>query len=375
MNKDINISQESKRILWTKGLTHLLVLLIIFVGPELVFSIGRTFPKSMLFTPLCYIILFYINYYLLIDRYLFNKKKMWVFIIINILLLIGVIAVFYILETSFNPKHIPLPPIMKQGVLPPPPAVQHGVMGEHIYRALSMFPRIGTMALLSIILSIVLRLSEKWMKWERLEQQIKTELQENELKNLKNQLNPHFLFNALNNIYALISISQDKAQKSIHELSQLLRYTLYDNNEREVPLEKDLQFVKNYISLMRLRLSSHVSLTVNINEKEGTGKTIAPLLFISLVENAFKHGVSGDKPCFIDISIKLKDDCVICHVENSCFPKKENDKSGSGIGINNLKKQLGILYAGRYTFNTIRKDERFIAELSISLTSSKQTTL
>lgn len=377
-NGNLNIASESSpKILWIKRLAHLLVLLIIFVGPELVFSIGRTMPRLMLLTPLCYIILFYINYYCLIDRYMFNKKKLWLYITSNIVLLVCVIAVFYIVETMLRPPLLPTPPMPKPGIIPPPlhGPIQHGFMEEHILRALTMFPRIGTMALLSIILSVVMKLGEKWLNWENQKQQMKAELQENELKNLKNQLNPHFLFNTLNNIYALIPISQDKAQKSIHELSQLLRYTLYDNNEREVPLEKDLLFIKNYISLMRLRLNSLVTLTVNINEKEGTGKTIAPLLFISLVENAFKHGVSGDKPSFIDITIGVTGDIVTCRVENSCFPKKENDKSGSGIGINNLKRQLDILYSGRYTYNITKEDERYVAELSIELTSPKQNTL
>lgn len=236
-------------------------------------------------------------------------------------------------------------------------------------RVLFMFPRIGTMALLSIILSVVVKLSETWAKWENQKKQMKAELQENELKNLKNQLNPHFLFNTLNNIYALIPISKERAQQTVHELSQLLRYLLYDNNEREVPLEKDLLFVKNYISLMRLRLNSLVTLNEKIDVNGGQGKSIAPLLFISLVENAFKHGVSSDKPSFIDIVIKVNGDKVHCRVENSYFPKNENDKSGSGIGIINLKRQLDILYADKYSFNIEKKGERYIADLTIELTS------
>ena len=196
--------------------------------------------------------------------------------------------------------------------------------------------------------------------------QMKAQLQENELKNLKNQLNPHFLFNTLNNIYALISISQDKAQKSIHELSQLLRYILYENNETEVTLEKDLLFVKNYISLMQLRLNSLTTLKVDINEKCVSGKKIAPLLFISLIENAFKHGVSCSKESFVSISIHVNEDTVICRVANSYFPKKGNDKSGSGIGINNLQRQLDILYSDRYSLTKSIENNIYTTELIIN---------
>lgn len=362
-------NNESKRSLWIKRATHLLVLLIIFVSPELTFCFGRTVPKISYIIPMCYIAVFYLNYYYLIDKYMFNRKQIWLYVSINIIVLLCVLIVFYYIHTIIKP-HIMRPPIPINGTMPPHliPFSSETIMQHHLIQALKILPRISVMVIMAIALSIVLRLSEKWIKWDRKEKQMKAQLQENELKNLKNQLNPHFLFNTLNNIYALIPISQEKAQKSVHELSQLLRYTLYDNNEREVPLEKDLLFVKNYISLMRLRLNSLVTLNVSINEKEGTGKTIAPLLFISLVENAFKHGVSGDKPSVINIDIHVENNTVKCHVENSYFPKKENDKSGSGIGINNLKRQLDILYANRYTFNINKDDERYITDLIIQLT-------
>ena len=177
--------------------------------------------------------------------------------------------------------------------------------------------RDSLMLVLSICLSVSLKLSEKWLRWTVIEKQIEAEKKEHELKNLKTQLNPHFLFNTLNNIYALIGISTDKAQRAVHELSQLLRYVLYDNEQREVPMESDLKFVKNYIELMRLRLTPMVTLTVNINENDGQGLNIAPLMFVSLVENAFKHGVSASEPSSILIAIGVEDGVVHCHVENT----------------------------------------------------------
>lgn len=369
----LNQNYSNKNILWIKAIAHLVVLLMIFIGPELVFSIGRNVPKLMFLTPLCYIILFYLNYYWIMDKYMFTKKKVWIYVVINILLILVTVTVFYIVESSLRP---PGPPttLKPDGFIPPPmppmphPAVPHlGGFEMHALRALTMLPRIGTMALLSISLSILLKLSEKWLIWENQKQRIKAELQENELKNLKNQLNPHFLFNTLNNIYALIPISQEKAQKSVHELSQLLRYTLYDNENREVPLEKELRFVKNYISLMQLRMNSYTTLNTLINENEGKGKFIAPLLFITLIENAFKHGISGNKPSFIDIFITVQDNSVNCTVRNSYFPKTDSDKSGSGIGITNLKRQLNILYPKRHSFTITKINNQYISELTIYL--------
>lgn len=121
---------------------------------------------------------------------------------------------------------------------------------------------------------------------------------------------------------------------------------------------------------MHLRLNNLVTLNVDINEQLGAGKLIAPMLFISLIENAFKHGVSSDKKSFIDISIRVDKNSVLCRVENSYFPKSNKDKSGSGIGIVNLKRQLDIIYPERHSFDTRIDNGHYIATLFIQLTTS-----
>ena len=118
---------------------------------------------------------------------------------------------------------------------------------------------------------------------------------------------------------------------------------------------------------MQLRLNSLTTLKVDINEKCASGKKIAPLLFISLIENAFKHGVSCNEESFVSISIHVNEDTVICRVANSYFPKKENDKSGSGIGINNLQRQLDILYSDRYSLTKSIENNIYTTELIINL--------
>lgn len=152
-------------------------------------------------------------------------------------------------------------------------------------------------------------------------QEIEKERTQAELQNLKSQLNPHFLFNTLNNIYALVALNPQQAQYALHSLSQLLRYVLYDNNQQMMPLSKELAFIRSYVELMSLRLSKQVQLEVNLPEDD-RGYQVAPLLFIALIENAFKHGVSATEPSFIHISFALTGgDTLICTVENSCFPK------------------------------------------------------
>lgn len=217
------------------------------------------------------------------------------------------------------------------------------------------------------ILAVAVRMTIEWYKTEQEKVQIEAVASQAELQNLKNQLNPHFLFNTLNNIYSLISIDKDKAQNAVIGLSKILRYVLYDNNQDKVTLDKELSFTRNYIELMSLRLTDKVGLRVNIPE-HANSQIIAPLLFITLIENAFKHGVSQTESSFIDIDIEVHDSTVKCIVKNSFFPKRENDYSGSGIGITNLKRRLTLLYPKKHEYDISLLDNIYISTLTIQLT-------
>ena len=188
------------------------------------------------------------------------------------------------------------------------------------------------------------------------------------MQQLKNQLNPHFLFNTLNNIYSLIAISPERAQSAVLELSKLLRYVLYENTQPYVPMEKELEFNHNYIELMRLRLARHVQVDVNIPTGLCRGYKIAPLLFITLIENAFKHGTSASIRSFVKINMSEPSPGVIeCDIENSSFPKNETDKSGSGIGLKNLSRQLELLYPGKYNLHAESDSHIYRSMLTIDL--------
>lgn len=201
-------------------------------------------------------------------------------------------------------------------------------------------------------LSVAIKMSARWAKSESERKELEKEKTEAELKNLKSQINPHFLLNTLNNIYALIEFNPPKAQTAVEELSKLLRHLLYDNNETYVPLVSEVEFMKNYIELMRIRLSKNVKLSTNIDIAPASSILIAPLIFISLIENAFKHGISGNKDSFIDIKLEEKPNGIIeFKCKNSAFPKSESDKSGSGIGLNQVRRRLELLYPNGYTWN------------------------
>lgn len=348
------------KVVMVRFITHLIVLLAIFLLPDVLLSFGsHPTPRFVYLHSIVYILAFYVNYYLFIDKLLFNRKRVWLFFMVNLVFVLLCILLLAFMHEYFGE------------FLKPGPREASDVMdGDVVWRdrVLGLFhflSRDFLMAFLSICMSIALKFSEKWVKWERLEQQIEAERKEYELNNLKNQLNPHFLFNTLNNIYALIGFSPEKAQLAVHELSQLLRYVLYDNESKTVPLEKDMLFVKNYIGLMKLRLNNDVTLNVDIDERQGMGLQIAPLMFVSLVENAFKHGVRSNAKSIINISIKVENYKVTCFVENTCFPKDKHDKSGNGIGIANLQRQLSILYNGKHSLSTVEENGMFKARLEI----------
>ncbi len=190
---------------------------------------------------------------------------------------------------------------------------------------------------------------------------------EAELTWLKNQLNPHFLFNSLNNISSLTQIDPDQAQDAIAQLSDLLRYALYESNKPSVPLMGEVEFMQNYISMMKLRCSSHTTVHVDFPDHISSSITIAPLLFISFIENAFKHGVSNNVASEIHISLKAEGQTIAFECRNTNLPKGDSDQSGSGIGLENTRRRLELLYPNKYEWK--QKVEDNIFQIRVALNS------
>lgn len=204
--------------------------------------------------------------------------------------------------------------------------------------------------------------SIKLLKYWYQNQQLKTELENknktSELALLRSQLNPHFLFNTLNNIDSLIITNPDKASDAIIKLSDIMRFMLYDTSTDEVPLDKEVNYLKSYISLQQMRLKDSDFVTVTI-EGNCHGKTIAPMLFIPFVENAFKHGQKNVKSPGIEVRLTCLIDSINFEVINYVDDKKEMNKDDtSGIGLINTKRRLELLYPGKHEF-TIEKENGF----------------
>ena len=174
---------------------------------------------------------------------------------------------------------------------------------------------------------------------------------ETQMQYLKYQINPHFLMNTLNNIHAMIDFDSDKAKQSVMELSRMMRHVLYDSGESETTLDKEVDFLNNYIALMRLRYVDDVVITLSVPDQQHCRKVyMPPLLLIVLIENAFKHGISYTNPSYINISIDVDDEKLKCLVVNSCHTTS-NVNEHSGIGLSNIKKRLDLLFDSHYSLN------------------------
>ena len=171
------------------------------------------------------------------------------------------------------------------------------------------------------LFSIAIKTTQRWVKTEAEHKEAANFKLQSELQHLHYQLQPHFFFNSLNNIYAMVDVSPAQAKTSIHSLSKLMRYMLYETNMELVPLSKEIEFIKKFIDLMKLRVSDKTDVNYNLPTEE-TGIKIAPLLFISLIENAFKHGVSASKASQININMTCNDKTVLFTIENYNLPKK-----------------------------------------------------
>ena len=300
--------------------------------------------------PLSFMVVFYANYLWLIPRTLFSRR-IGRFVLGNVLLIGAVMLAVHVLS-----RH----------VLPPPPDA-HLRPDPSWQDMVRFFARNAVLYLLVACVAVSIRMTGEWARAASARQELERVHAEAELQNLKSQLNPHFLFNTLNNIYSLIGLDAARAQQSVHELSRMLRYVLYDSSRPLVPLREEMDFLRNYVELMRLRVPRQVDVRVSLPDAPPAVQ-VAPLLFISLLENAFKHGVSSDGPSYVHISIEEDGSRLTCRIENSLFPKAEGqDRSGSGIGLKNLERRLELIYPGRHTFQHGAVGSAYMSYLEVDL--------
>ena len=300
---------------------------------------------------ICSISLFYLNFSFLVEKY-WTKKRYWGFILINLAAL-AVCAVILYETTSLEYDkfwHFSDAPESFQWLFPAIIAISYMPSGMFV-----------------IVISSFFKTSSFWNQSQTRLRELENEHIKAELEGLKSQINPHFLFNSLNAVYALIPMDQDKAQEATHALSNLLRYVLNEKNEEMVPLDDELKFTQDYIDLMSMRFSSDMlSLKVEMPDK-AEGYRIAPMLFMTLIENAFKHGISNTSPSFILVLMHIADGRIYATISNSLFPKNENDRREGGIGLDNLSKRLELIYGNEASMVVTQEDGAYTTKLEIPL--------
>ena len=292
----------------------------------------------------------YFGNYCIIIPICYYRGRRWLFFLVNALV-VGAIAWGFL---SVDPQTI-------MDVQPDEALKRQMLSGYYASTAFFLLVYIA-MACLALLVHHTIRSRD-------IKRQLAEEKQkhtEAELEWLKNQLNPHFLFNTLNNISSLIQIDASHAQEAIAQLSDLLRYAMYETRRGTVPLESEVEFMQNYIDLMKLRCNEkttvHAWFTV-----ANPSTQIAPLLFISLIENAFKHGVSSGRTSNIDISLTADNRLLTFVCDNTNYPKDSQNRSGSGIGIENTKRRLSLIYHDRYTWEQSLTDNIYHIKITITL--------
>lgn len=312
---------------------HIAVWAILFLAPLSFTRDGGGMLQYLMtcMAPLLMMVVFYVNYLWLTPRYFVTGKQRYYWLV-NVVMVVclGIMLHYWMsfVHDFFDPQQSHYKAFTALNVL------------------FFILRDIFNLAIAAAVATAIV-LATRWQHNEEARLEAEAARADAELKNLRSQINPHFLLNTLNNIYALTAIDQSRAQDAIQQLSKMLRHMLYDNQEAEVALKDEMQFLENYISLMKIRLSSSVDVDFK-HQSTVADQKIAPLIFISLVENAFKHGVSPTEPSFIHIAVKADDRQITCRIENSNYPKTQQDRSGHGIGLQQVQRRLDLAYPGRY---------------------------
>lgn len=370
---EVRMKKETREILF-KVILHMLAWAVL-LGLPLYLMIRFEVKKDFLLTfygiNLINGLIFYTNYLILVPRLFFQKRKYKYY-----LSAIALIACFYfvsnfsmkILNTEErgdrNTEQFNRPPDEK--INPGPPRG-----GELAYRfplRTSHIMGYTSSAIFLVFFSLGLKVLERQSKIEKIQEEMEKEKLNSELAFLKNQISPHFFFNTLNNIYSLVSISPEDSQNAILRLSKLMRYLLYESEQGNTMLSQEIDFMNNYIDLMELRTSEKVSLNICLPEKF-EDRRIAPLLFVPFIENAFKHGISNREKSFIDISMEINGDSIIFRCSNSVHTAREIEAIGNkgGIGLENVKKRLNLLFPERHDLKISKSEKQFDVNLRINL--------
>ncbi len=364
-------------------IVYLVIWLAVFSLPFFIFRINGFILWDKVIIEwvkiLAFLIIFLLNVLVLIPRLLFVKK--YSYYIISVLLTVSfIVAASITIQNEIEVITINKMPPMEIGPGMPPMELSPSMPAPMGYRPTevlskkSIYTIIADYLIISLLIvgaSTALSIMSHWLNEEKRRKDIEKEQLKTELALLRHQVNPHFLMNTLNNIHALIDINVDVAKDAVIKLSVLMRYLLYDSAQGITTLSKELEFMGSYIELMKLRYTDNVNLKFNV-PKEVPDVKIPPMLFISFLENAFKHGVSYKAKSFIFFDMEIIDKQIVCSIKNSKHIQTDMTKKNySGIGLANVSKNLELLYQDTYQMEINEKTDEFEVKLKIPLYENK----
>ena len=335
-----------------------------------------------------YLLLFLIHNFLLAPLLVYRHKRMAYF---------AALAVMLVLFTVYECSHKPegrgqRPPMERAGHRQPPfdepsvsfdderpplpddaPPLPDKRVPHEIGKADRPLPMVGERDILAAVLLILMfgaNLGVKDYFRSRDDRRRLAELErktlEQQLEYLRYQINPHFFMNTLNNIHALVDIDPEKAKDTILELSKMMRYVLYEGNKQHVPLSRELEFIRHYVALMQLRYTEKVKIVLNLPQKVPDRQT-PPLILVTFIENAFKHGITYQRESFVEVAVAVEEDMLRFNCRNSKADQPNKEKGG--VGLSNVRKRLDLLYDHDYSLKIEDKSDVYHVELVIPLLS------
>ncbi len=321
-------------------ISYIIALLVLDSGEQGLLMILKNTAIHIFFL----IAIIYFNYIYLITRFLFQKKY---FIYLSLIVLTALVAMplemICLYWNSSNDLDTQLELLSHQ-------------TGHFIFLLVALF------------LSTIVKIIKEWILQQRIQKDLEYKNLQSELTFLKSQINPHFLFNTLNSIYALTLKKSDNAPEIVLRLSEMMRYMLYKSNEKEVPLKQEIQYIENYLALERVRYGDKVQIAFEYAGDDPSRYQIAPLLFIPFLENSFKHGLSQSiTHGFVECLLYIEDHSLDFTIQNSKTTERDERYFKGGIGLSNVKRRLKLIYPNRYKLDIEETEEIYLVNLKIDL--------
>jgi len=293
------------------------------------------------------IIITYFTIYFLIPRYVVRKKYL-----LFIFYLVLSLVIYYMVRTGLSYL------LVTKDIWPEAQGFQEPFTLIHIIEVM-----IGTIYVIALVTAI--KLAYDWINEKRRNDELQRMQLQTELDFLKTQIQPHFFFNTLNNLYALVIKQSPQAPDVVMKLSEIMQYVLYEVKEPEISLLKSINYLHSYLELEKLRYGDHVKAEISI-EGDIDGVKVPPLIFLPFIENCFKHGGKTQGDIIVDVNFAVRDKFLYFSVENTVDGSQEAS-ARHGIGIENVKRRLELLYGKKYSLQTHPTEDRFKVLLKIPL--------